>query len=284
MQSNSQHKSLPIGVFDSGMGGLTVLKELTTLLPNESFIYLGDTARLPYGTKSIETVKAYAEQMVAILLKEKIKLLVIACNTATTAALNYLQEQFPEMPMVGVIQPGASAACQQTQNKNIAVIATEATIKSAIYQNTLHLLDPEINVIAFPCGLFVALAEEGCVNDEIATVAVAKYLQPILDSELACDCVLLGCTHFPVLKKTIIEFLGPNISIVDSAKATAITVKEKLQQLDLFQNKIKSNTRFLVTDLPERFVRVGEIFLGKPILQNLVNLVDTLHLGHGVSS
>ena len=173
MQSSSDKQNLAIGVFDSGMGGLTVLKSLRQHLPHESYVYLGDTARLPYGTKSSETVAAYAMQMAKILHKKSIKCIVIACNTATTAALPYLQKYFPQIPIIGVIEPSAQAAVASTKNAHINILATETTIRSGIYQSTINKLAPEISISTQSCGLFVALAEEGFVNDEIA-LAVAK--------------------------------------------------------------------------------------------------------------
>lgn len=265
---------LPIGVFDSGMGGLTVLNELKQCLPNESFIYLGDTARLPYGTKSQETVKQYALQMTSVLINLNIKLLVIACNTATTAALIFLQEQFPSLPIVGVVEPGAQSAANATRNKRIALLATETTIRSGIYQKIIHALDPAIDVITQSCGLFVALAEEGCIDDEIAIAATRKYLKPIIQHQHQCDAVILGCTHFPVLLKPIAAVFPYPVTIINSAKATAKTVASILQQMQQQRRSQSATTIFLVTDLPERFIRVGEIFLGQPINSSQVFLVD----------
>ncbi|OGO91612.1 MAG: glutamate racemase [Coxiella sp. RIFCSPHIGHO2_12_FULL_42_15] len=265
---------LPIGVFDSGMGGLTVMRELMYSLPNESFIYLGDTARLPYGTKSQETVKQYALQMATLLIHLNIKLLVIACNTATTAALSYLQQQFPHLPIIGVVEPGAQAAVNATHNKKIALLATETTIRSGIYQKIIQTLDPEIEVFCQSCGLFVALAEEGCINDEIAQVTTRKYLAPLLNQSTPCDVVILGCTHFPVLSTTIAAAFQTSVSIINSGKATAKIVTAILQQTQLLNLTKPAERYFLVTDLPERFVRIGEIFLKQPIDPNRVMLVD----------
>lgn len=273
MQDNA---TLPIGVFDSGMGGLTVLRELKKHLPEESFIYLGDMARLPYGTKSPETVKQYAIEMAKILIEQKIKCLVVACNTATTSALHTLQMQFPALPIIGVVEPGALAATQG-HHQTIAILATETTIKSGTYQATIKKLAPKVNIITQPCGLFVALAEEGCINDQVAFVTTSKYLTPLVDSLTKTDCVLLGCTHFPVLIKPIRAVLGENITVVDSAASTAQSVKTQLTQLNLLSpSRINSPpvTRFLVTDSPERFARVGEIFLGEPCNPTTVELID----------
>lgn len=268
-------KTQAIGVFDSGMGGLTVLAQLQRQLPNESFIYLGDTARLPYGTKSTQTVQYYAKQMTTLLLQYNIKLLVIACNTASAAALPFLQQALPNIPIIGVIQPSALAAIDASKNNNIAVLATESTVRSAIYEQTIQYYDSNTTVISQACGLFVALAEEGCTQDEIALLTVKKYLQPILNNPIKIDCILLGCTHFPVLSESIKKALPKKINIVNSAYATAHAVKLKLEELNVINTEKTQPTRFLVTDLPERFIQVGHLFLGKPIQEDQVKLVDT---------
>lgn len=272
--------TLPIGVFDSGMGGLTVLRELMRALPGESFYYLGDTARLPYGTKSQETVMRYAYQMASFLVQQQIKLLVVACNTATTAALPYLQQQFPHIPMVGVVEPGAQAAIAATKNHRIGLLATETTIYSGVYQTALHRLQADVEVTAQACGLFVALAEEGCTNDEIAHVAVKQLLRPLQDHQHHHDTVILGCTHFPVLMEPLQQVLGDDVTIINSAAATATAVKTLLSE---HRNGL-STCRFFVTDLPERFARVGEIFLGHAIDVDQVELIDGhTRVSHSVS-
>ena len=278
MPTIKEHAHLPIGVFDSGMGGLTVLRELMTALPEESFIYLGDTARLPYGTKSQETVKQYALQMASLLINLDIKLLVVACNTATTAALPYLKKKFPQLPIIGVVEPGAKAAVKITRNKKIALLATETTIRSHIYQNLIYEYDPEIEIIPQSCGLFVALAEEGSVNDDIAVAACKKYLTPLLDHAKPCDSLILGCTHFPVLIKPIQALLGNHVQIINSAKETALVVESTLINIQQRATHTAIPTKtFLVTDLPERFIRIGELFLGQPINPDHVLLVDAQH-------
>jgi len=267
---------LPIGVFDSGMGGLTVLRELVALLPQETFVYLGDTARLPYGTKSQETVQQYAAQMARILEEQPIKLLVVACNTATTAALPYLRQLLPHLPIVGVVEPGARTAANHSANNRVIVLATETTIRSGIYQKTLLEINPKLEIIAQPCGLFVALAEEGCVDNDVAHAAISHYLSPLQARAQEKDCVLLGCTHFPVLLQPLTQFFAGRVTIVDSAKATALAVRETLQHhvLDRELPSVQPAVRFLVTDLPERFVRLGQIFFGEPIDSRYVELVD----------
>lgn len=265
---------LPIGVFDSGMGGLTVLRELVKHLSNESYIYLGDTARLPYGTKSRETVTRYAAQMTSFLIAQGIKLLVVACNTAATAALPFLKIQFPNIPIVSVVESGARAAVSTTKNNRVALLATETTIQSGIYQKTILTLNPKIKISTQICGLFVALAEEGCINNEIATLVAKQYLEPTINDYQRCDSVILGCTHFPVFIQSLTAILGKEINIVNSAKATAIAVKTITQKMNLESTAQNSQLTFLVTDSPERFARIGEIFFGRRIDHSIVHLID----------
>ena len=264
----------PIGVFDSGMGGLTVLRELVNQLPNESYVYLGDTARLPYGTKSPKTILRYAIQMTSLLVTQHIKLLVIACNTVSTAVLPYLQKQFPRIPIVGMVEPGARAAVSATQNNKVALLATEMTIQSGTYQNTLRRLRPKIEIVTQTCGLFVALAEEGYTNNEITLLVGRKYLEPMIHDPNPCDSVILGCTHFPVLIQPLAAILGKKINIINSAKATASEVQSIIKKSDLATNQACSILSFLVTDSPERFTRIGEIFFGREIDPKQVNLID----------
>lgn len=264
----------PIGIFDSGMGGLTVLRELMEALPNESFLYLGDTARLPYGTKSQATVLQYALKMTALLVARGIKCLVIACNTATASALPHLQKTFPDLPIIGVVEPGVMAAVQATRNQHIALLATETTIHSQIYQNSLLTLNPQLKVISRPCGLFVALAEEGCLEDDIASAAIEKYLRPLLETNSPCDTIILGCTHFPALITPIQKFFSNEVCIINSGAATAATMAHTLKQLNLYSPATLGTLNFLVTDLPERFCRIGQLFLGKTIDPSSVSLID----------
>lgn len=266
-----QQRQLPIGVFDSGMGGLTVLRALRDRLPHESFIYLGDTARLPYGTKSQDTVRQYAMQMARILVERRIKALVIACNTATTAALSHLQTMLPEIPVVGVIDPGASAAVAATQNHRLLVLGTETTVASRAYQTLIQASLPEAYVQARASSLLVALAEEGMVHNHIARAAVEHYLSERVDE----DTVLLGCTHFPVFKPLLRELLPNHVRVVDSADATANVVKQALIDIHGLNEKTSQNkTHYLVTDSVARFAAVGAIFLGEPLNIQDIELVD----------
>lgn len=266
-------KQLAIGVFDSGMGGLTVLKALRAHLPQESFVYLGDTARLPYGTKSPDTVKHYAMQMARILVERRIKALVIACNTATTAALPHLQSMLPDIPIMGVVAPGAAAAVAATKNKRIAVLATETTIASQAYQQLIveHIPDAQISTRA--CSVLVALAEEGMVANTVAREALKHYLDAFKEE----DAVLLGCTHFPVFKGLLETLLPQGVTIVDSAQATAGALYNLLHSNQLLTDVLdQSKTHYLVTDSVQRFQNVGEIFLGQPLSKEHIELVDAI--------
>lgn len=263
---------LAIGVFDSGMGGLTVLKALRTLLPNESFIYLGDTARLPYGTKSPETVKQYAMQMAKVLVERRIKALVIACNTATTAALQHLQMMLPDIPVIGVVIPGASAAVAATKNNRIVVLATETTIASKAYQQIIMNHLPNARISTRACSVLVALAEEGMVDNAVAREALKYYLDSVRDE----DVVLLGCTHFPVFKSMLTHLLPEGVTIVDSAQATASALLTVLEQHQLLNSEdfLQPKVHYLVTDSIRRFQSVGQLFLGEQLAEGNIELVD----------
>lgn len=263
---------LAIGVFDSGMGGLTVLRALRAVLPNESFIYLGDTARLPYGTKSPHTVQQYAVQMARILVERRIKALVIACNTATTAALPHLQAILPDMPVLGVVAPGAKAAVAATKNQRIAVLATETTIAAEAYQQLITAQLPHVIIRARACSLLVALAEEGMVSNTIARVVLEHYLADMVDE----DTLLLGCTHFPVFKPLLSTLLPKGVNVVDSADATAVALQQLLLKGNLLNTAKTSSgsTQYLVTDSVKRFQNIGEIFLNEPLSAADIELVD----------
>lgn len=266
-----QKQQLAIGVFDSGMGGLTVLRALRDRLPGESFIYLGDTARLPYGTKSPDTVQQYAVQMARLLIERQIKALVIACNTATTAALPHLQAMLPELPVLGVVIPGAHAAVAATKNQRIAVLATETTIASHAYQQIIQHHLPNVAIHARACSVLVALAEEGLIHHDVARAALIHYLDGIQDE----DTVLLGCTHFPVFKPLLKGLLNENVAVVDSADATAEALQECLVRMDLLnQTTSPGQVGYLVTDSVKRFRAVGEIFLDMPLSLEDIELVD----------
>jgi glutamate racemase len=264
----------PIGIFDSGMGGLTVMRALKARLPGESFVYLGDTARLPYGTKSADTVTRYAVQASAALMQHDIKLLVVACNTASAAAMPTLSEALAPLPVVGVIEPGAQAAVAAAPDGPIAVIATEGTVKGGAYVHAIQTIAPHMPVVQQACPLFVALAEEGLRDGPIADLAAQHYLLPLLATMPRPRALVLGCTHFPVLKDTIAKVAGPDVLLVDSAETTAAAVERILQEKTLLNRNGALPSRFLATDAPGRFAHLGEIFLGEPIDPGAVTLVD----------
>jgi glutamate racemase len=265
----------PIGVFDSGMGGLTVLRALAERLPAERFVYLGDTARLPYGTKSADTVGSYALQATRLLLAEGVKMVVIACNTASAVALEALAAALSPVPVIGVIEPGARAGVAATRNNAIAVIATEGTVRGGAYARAIASLNGAIRIVQQPCQVFVALAEEGWA-DSPATLAAAKhYLKPLFAGPTPPDTLVLGCTHFPVLASAIAKTVGRGVVLVDSAKTTADAVAEALAAHGLVSGAGTGGpTRFFATDSPERFARVGAIFLGRAIDPDTVELID----------
>ena len=267
----------PIGVFDSGMGGLTVLRALMARLPHEHFVYLGDTARLPYGTKSAETVQAYALQATRLLLDEGVKMLVIACNTASAVAIRMLEEAWRPTPVIGVIEPGARAGVAATRNRRIAVIATEGTVKGGAYARAIRNLMSDADIMQQPCQVFVALAEEGWTNTPATVAAVEYYLGALFRNPSSPDTLVLGCTHFPVLAAAIKQVVGGSVTMVDSAETTASAVADALDSAGLkseASDNARDDARFLATDSPERFARVGAIFLGRAIAPDSVELVD----------
>ncbi len=270
--------NLPIGIFDSGVGGLTVLNAIHKTLPHENLIYLGDTARLPYGTKSPETVTSYARQAAGKLVERGIKMLVIACNTATAAALPALRDAFAPLPVLGVINPGAAAAIATTKNGHIAVIATEGTIKGQAYQKAIAEIAPQMHVTGQACTLFVHLAEEGWTDGPLVEGIAARYLNHIFNSkELRPDTLLLGCTHFPPLRESLTAVVGEDVNLVDSAATTARAVHEELAAqnlLHLGKGEFGGNCHFMTTDDAKRFARIGGIFLGQTLEEHLVEHID----------
>lgn len=265
---------LPIGVFDSGVGGLTVLRALRAALPGERFIYLGDTARLPYGTKSGATVTRYAEQAARVLVGRGIKLLVVACNTASAVGLDHLAAVFAPLPVIGVIEPGAAAACAATRSGQILVIATEGTVRGGAYERAIRAARPDAEVVSVPCQLFVALAEEGWVRGPVAEAVARRYLEGVLAERPGLDALVLGCTHFPVLREAIASVAG-RLHLVDSAETTARVVAGCLSRTGIHTAADGSGeVKFLATDAPARFARVGAVFLGEAITPEAVELVD----------
>jgi glutamate racemase len=299
----------PIGVFDSGVGGLTVLRALRAQLPHEDFVYLGDTARLPYGTKSPQTVVRYSLQCAAALVARGIRCLVVACNTASASSLQALRMHYPELPVIGVIEPGAQAAIEASESQCIAVIATEGTIQGGAYEAAIHRLNPAAQVRSLACSLFVAMAEEGWTQGAIAEAVARRYLQPLFDGSAApesqmvsggvprrvADTLVLGCTHFPVLAEPIRAVLPPQVRIVDSAGTTAAAVVRQLAAApgvaalggagpreDVVGGSASStapagargSVTLLATDGAARFARVGGRFLGEALAADAVEIVD----------
>ena len=273
-EKRPRRNASPIGVFDSGVGGLTVLRALRQQLPHESFVYLGDTARLPYGTKSRDSVLRYSIQASEFLMGRGIKHLVIACNTASSVAVEELQSRLAPMPVIGVVEPGAAAGCRATRSGTIGVIATEGTVRGGSYQRCIRHLRPDANVVAKACSLFVSLAEEGWTQGPIVEAIAHRYLDEMLESAPAIDTLVLGCTHFPVLLEALRNVVGARVKIVDSAETTAIELAAQLERLDLRTTAPTARISLLATDGPERFARVGSAFLGETFAAGDVELVD----------
>jgi glutamate racemase len=254
----------PIGIFDSGIGGLTVVKQLLRFLPNENLVYFGDTARVPYGTKSKKLIRQYALEDAAFLEKFDIKLLVVACNSVSSAAVDLLKSVLT-IPVTGVIEPGVSAAIRETKNKRIGVIGTTATIGSNAYHKLLHDQDNQIKVFGQPCPILVPLVEEGWVDEEVTQLTIRKYLEPLLSQQI--DTMILGCTHFPVIKELIQKEVGAKIRLIDSGEETARVVQNMLAEFNLTRNKDdKGRVEFYVSDIPGKFDEVGTRFLGQPVI------------------
>ncbi len=255
-------KHRPIGVFDSGLGGLTVVKAIQRELPKEKLVYFGDTARIPYGTKGPDTIRHYARQIVRFLIqKEKVKAVVVACNTSSAWALQDMRKAF-SIPILGVIEPGAYAAVEVTRNGRIGVIGTEGTIQSGAYPEAIHHLMPQSKVIVKACPLFVPLVEEGKLSGPVAESIVREYLRPLLKARI--DTLLLGCTHYPLLKRTISKVAGKKVKIVDSAEETARSLHRNLDMHGIELSGHGGGT-YYVSDLSRKFKENAQRFLGKNI-------------------
>lgn len=261
----------PIGIFDSGLGGLTVARAIRRALPGENLVYLGDTARVPYGTRSARTVVKYATGCAERLLSFDIKLLVVACNTASGVALGELRSRL-DIPVVGVIQPGARASVRATHSGRIGILATAGTVASGAYERAIHRENDAMRVFTQAAPLFVPLAEEGWVAGEVPRLAARRYLQPLADAGV--DTIVLGCTHYPMLSETIhesaAELLGHDVAIVDSAEATAATLAEMLSA----DSAAPGSLQILVTDLPGQFGSAASRFLGKPLEGLNITAID----------
>jgi glutamate racemase len=254
------NNSQPIGVFDSGIGGMTVVSALMHHLPHENIIYFGDTARVPYGPKSPQVVREYALQDTDVLLQHNVKLIVIACNTVSAIALDVVQKR-AKVPVVGVILPGADAAVRATKKKRIGVIGTVGTIFSNAYTNAIRQLDSDIKVFGQPCPLFVPLAEEGWIDHKATELIAKEYLFPLTLEKI--DTLVLGCTHYPILRDVIGRVLHQSVTLIDSGEATAFVVKNMLSDMNLINTStLKPNLQFFVSDVPHKFSEIGERFLG----------------------
>ena len=261
----------PIGVFDSGIGGLTVVKELIRQLPDESIIYFGDTARVPYGPKSPDTVLRYSREITGWLQEQGVKTIVVACNTATAHALPSLREEL-DIPVVGVVEPGARAAVDASDSRCIGVIGTMGTINSGAYERAIRALDPEATITTKACPLFVPFVEEGWLDHEATRLVAEEYLSPMAQANV--DALVLGCTHYPLLKPLIAHVLGRKVRLIDSAEQTAAETRRVLESRDLRAGGDGPRFRFVASDAPQQFLRLGQRFLG-----DAIERVETLTLG-----
>jgi len=253
----------PIGVFDSGIGGLTVVRALMERMPFENIIYFGDTARVPYGLKSVETISRYATQITEFLLRQNVKLLIVACNTMSSVAYQAIEDLSP-VPVLDVVDAGARSAVNETRNKYVGVIGTPATINSNAYARAINKYDPEIRIFSQPCPLFVPLVEEGWFDHQVTRLTAQEYLKPVMAQNI--DTLVLGCTHYPLLKSLLQEVLGDQIMLVDSAQAITQQTGELLDKDNLRNGQGKPpGYRFYVTDVPIRFQGIGERFLGRTL-------------------
>lgn len=257
----------PVGVFDSGVGGLTVAREIMRQIPNEKIIYFGDTARVPYGSKSKETITKYSRQIVHFLQKEQVKAIVVACNTASAYALEELEKEI-DIPMIGVVKPGAKVASETTRNGKIGVIGTEATIGTHIYSTYIKEINPEVKVLGKACPLFVPLVEEGLWQDPVTDEIAIRYLTELMDSDI--DTLILGCTHYPLIRSTLGRIVGENVTLVNPAYETARELKELLERENLLNNKKPelgdNRYRFYVSDMAEKFLTFANSILKYGIL------------------
>jgi glutamate racemase len=273
-------KEKPIGVFDSGIGGLTVVKKIISALPNEDIIYFGDTARVPYGSKSNSTVIEYSNQDAKFLINKNVKAIVVACNTSSSVAIKELKKNF-NVPVIGMIEPGARYALSETKTGKIGVIGTRSTINNKAYSKEIKKLNPQVEVIEKACPLFVPLAEEGWINHKATYDIAEEYLKDL--RKLGIDTLVLGCTHYPILTKVIQDVIGESVKLIDSGTASTIDVKRELDRLDLNTNKYSpGNQEFYVSDIPVKFKEVAELFLGKRITE--VKKIDLESFGKAVPS
>ena len=261
MKTVEKKEEQPIGVFDSGIGGLTVVRALSRRLPHENIVYFGDTARVPYGPKSPQVVREYAAQDVAFLMGHRVKMVVVACNTVSAVALDVVQK-IAGVPVVGVIQPGAVAAVRETGRKRIGIIGTLTTVSSQAYAHAIRGIADDVQVFSRACPLFVPLAEEGWIDHPVTRMVAKEYLFPLTLEKI--DTLILGCTHYPVLRAAIEAAIGQGVKLVDSGEATALEVERMLQTHALCNSSAdRPNLQFYVSDIPSKFAEVGERFLGQ---------------------
>lgn len=268
--------SAPIGVFDSGVGGLTVFKEIMKQMPNEKVVYFGDTARVPYGSKSKETVIRYSRQIVNFLRHQKVKAIVIACGTASALALETLEKEI-DIPIIGVVKPGAQAACEITRNGKIGVIATESSIHSKVYNECINAIRPDVTVIGRACPLFVPLVEEGLLEDPVTEEIARRYLMELKDSDI--DTLILGCTHYPLIRHTVQRVMGDEVSLVNMSYETARQVKELLSDHNLLNEQEpqlgEDRYKFYVSDGPDKFKKFANSVIKYGILSaKIVNIEE----------
>lgn len=267
----------PIGVFDSGIGGLTVVKALRDVLPNEQIIYLGDTARVPYGSRSPSTVERYSLEIANMLIERDAKLVVVACNTVSSVALPQLEQNLP-VDVVGVIRPGAEAAIHESRSRHIGVIGTRATIRSGAYERTLKSIDPSAQVTSRACPLLVPLIEEGLLRDDVTDQMIARYLEPMLAEGI--DTLVLGCTHYPLLANAIRQQLGESVRLVDSARNCALAVKRLLSEQSLgAAADATGGLQVALTDRPDNFLRVA-----REALQLDIGEIELREVIHGTAA
>lgn len=261
MTATRAQQGQPIGVFDSGIGGLTVVRALTARLPHENIVYFGDTARVPYGPKSPQVVREYTAQDVAFLMSHRVKMVVIACNTVSAVALDVVQKH-ARVPVVGVILPGAAAALQASGRRRIGIIGTHATVNSGAYVHAIRALAPDVHTVSAACPLFVPLAEEGWVDHQATRLIAKEYLFPLTLEKI--DTLILGCTHYPLLAPAIAGAVGPGVTLIDSGEAAAAEVERQLEAHGIRNTSTeRPHLQFYVSDIPAKFAEIGELFLGQ---------------------
>ena len=260
------NRNAPIGIFDSGVGGLTVLKEIQSLLPFENFVYFGDVSRTPYGGRSRDIIKEFTKQDISFLIEQKVKFIICACNTASSVTIPKLNEDY-NIEIIGVIKPGANAATEITTNGKIGIIGTSGTINSNAYANYIHAINPKLEVFSLACPLFVPLVEEGYIDKEATYMIARDYLQTMVEMDV--DTLVLGCTHYPLLYTVIRDIMGDNVTLIDSGKETAKMSFHKIKELNLLNPKnsaLENQLKYFVSDVPEKFVGVASRFMGKEVV------------------